>query len=175
MHPLLRAERAAATIDVIPKPARVENQSGAFELGPATRIDLETSSRDAHWVGEYLSGLLSKPMGRSLPVRINDGAAPHHNAIVFSLQGPATLGQEGYQLSVSRDAIHISASRVAGLFYAVQTLRQMLPPEIERGVRIARPFQVQCVRIQDRPRFGWRGLMLDCSRTFLSMAYLRRT
>ena len=173
--PLLRAERAAATIDVIPKPARVENQSGAFELGPTTRIDLETSSRDAHWVGEYLSGLLSKPMGRSLPVRINDGAAPHHNAIVFSLQGPATLGQEGYELSVSRDAIHISASRVAGLFYAVQTLRQMLPPEIERGVRIARPFQVQCVRIQDRPRFGWRGLMLDCSRTFLSMDYLRRT
>ncbi len=173
--PLLRAEKAATTIDVIPKPARVEIQSGAFELGPATRIDLETSSRDAHWVGEYLSGLLSKPMGRSLPVRINDGAAPHHNAIVFSLQGPATLGQEGYELSVSRDAIHISASRVAGLFYAVQTLCQMLPPEIERGVRIARPFQVQCVRIQDRPRFGWRGLMLDCSRTFLSIAYLRRT
>ena len=173
--PLLHAEKSAAAIGVIPKPARVEIQSGAFELGPATRIDLETSSRDPHWVGEYLSGLLSKALGHSIPVHISDGAAPHHNAIIFSLKGPAALGPEGYELNVSRDAIHISAPKVAGLFYAVQTLRQMLPAQIERGARIDRPLKVQCVRIQDRPRFAWRGLMLDCSRTFLSMDYLRRT
>ncbi len=173
--PMLHAEKAAAALDVIPRPARIEIQSGAFELGPATRIDLETSSRDAHWVGEYLSGLLSKPMGRAIPVQVTNSAGQNHDAIIISLQGPATLGPEGYQLSVSRDAIHISAPKVAGLFYAVQTLRQMLPAQIERGARIGRPLKVQCARIQDRPRFAWRGLMLDCSRTFLSMAYLRRT
>ena len=173
--PLLHAESAAAALDVVPRPARGELQSGAFELGPRTQIYLETSGRDAHWVGEYLSSVLSKPMGRSIPIRIRKSADPHHNAIIISLKGLATLGPEGYQLRVSPGVIHISAPKVAGLFYAVQTLRQMLPAQIERGVRIARPLKVQCVRIQDRPRYAWRGLMLDCSRTFLSIDYLRRT
>jgi len=164
--PRLHAEKTPAMLDVIPKPARMEIQPGTFELGRKTQIDLETSSPDAHWVGEYLSGLLSKPMGHAIPVQLTHITGPLHNAIVFSLKGPARLGPEGYELSVSHDAIRISAPKVAGLFYAVQTLRQMLPAEIEHGERM---------RIQDRPRFAWRGLMLDCSRTFLSIAYIRHT
>ncbi|HKT10959.1 MAG TPA: hypothetical protein VJW77_03955, partial [Terriglobia bacterium] len=60
--PNLQAEKPATELDVVPKPARVEIQSGAFEFGPETRIYLETGDRDAHWVGEYLSRLLSGPM-----------------------------------------------------------------------------------------------------------------
>ncbi len=173
--PMLHAGKTAAAPVVIPKPARMEIRSGAFAIGPKTRIDLETSNRDAYWVGEYLSRLLSKALGHSIPVHITNRTGPRQNAIIFSLQGPATLGPEGYELTVSRDLIYISAPKVAGLFYGVQTLRQMLPPEIERGARIGRPLKIRCVRIQDRPRFAWRGFMLDCSRTFLSIAYLRRT
>jgi len=173
--PMLHAGKTAAAPGVIPRPARMEIRSGAFAIGPKTRIELETSNRDARWVGEYLSGLLSKALGRSILVHITNRTGPHHNAIIFSLQGPATLGPEGYELNVFPDAIHISAPKVAGLFYGVQTLRQMLPAQIERGEPLRRPLKVQCVRIQDRPRFAWRGLMLDCSRTFLSMDYLRRT
>ncbi|HET7214936.1 MAG TPA: beta-N-acetylhexosaminidase [Terriglobia bacterium] len=160
---------------MIPKPVRVEIQTGAFEFGPNTRVYLETESHDAHCVGEYLSRLLSVPMGHPIPVRAGKNTGPHHDDIVFSLKGPATLGPEGYELRVTRDAILISAPRVAGLFYAAQTLRQMLPAQIERGVRVDQPLKVPCVRIQDSPRFAWRGFMLDCSRTFLSIAYLRHT
>lgn len=173
--PRLQAENTPTELEVVPMPARVEIQSGEFEFGPKTRIYLETGSRDAHWVGEYLSRLLSKPMGRSIPVLIGESAGAHQDAIIFSLKGPATLGAEGYELSVSHDAIHIRSPKVAGLFYAVQTLRQMLPVQIESGMRIDRPLQVACVRIQDHPRYPWRGFMLDCSRTFLSIAYLRHT
>lgn len=160
---------------IIPKPAKMEIRAGTFEFGPGTQIDLDTNGSGVRWVAEYLSRLLSKPLGHKVPIRATSAATRHRGAVVLSLQALPALGSEGYVMSVSPDAIEIRAPKVAGLFYGVQTLRQMLPPEIESGVRIKQPLKVQCVRIQDRPRFVWRGLMLDCSRTFISMAYLRKT
>jgi hexosaminidase len=171
----LHASTAGPAIAVIPKPVAVEMRNGTFELGSKTRIYVETSSTDERWVGDYLSRLLSKPLGHAVSVHVAGTAGKYHDAIVLSLKGPATLGVEGYELSISRDAIHISASKVAGLFYGVQTLRQMLPANVKSGAPIKRPLQLRCVRIQDSPRYAWRGLMLDCSRTFLSMDYLRHT
>lgn len=173
--PLLLARTSNPGLDVIPKPAKVEIRSGTFELDSRTRIYLETDNSDARWVGQYLSRLLSKPIGHAVPVHVAEAGGRHGNAVVFSLKGLAALGPEGYEMSVRHNAIHISAPKVAGLFYGVQTLRQMLPSEIESGVRRKMPLKVQCMHIQDRPRFAWRGLMLDCSRTFLSMDYLRHT
>jgi hexosaminidase len=160
---------------VIPKPAAVKMSAGAFSLGLKTQIYLETNSSDARWVGEYLSRLLSKPLGHTIPISVALHASQRRNAIVLSLKASTALGLEGYAMHVSRNAIHISAPKVAGLFYGVQTLRQMLPPEIESAVAMKRPLQIQCVHIQDSPRYVWRGLMLDCSRTFLSVDYLRHT
>jgi hexosaminidase len=153
----------------------MEIRTGEFEFRSGTRIYLEPGNADARWVGQYLSGLLTKPMGHTVPVLVVERAARHRNDIVLSLKGPVALGPEGYEMDVSHDAIHISASKVAGLFYGVQTLRQMLPPEIESRFAMKLPLKVHCVIIQDRPRFVWRGLMLDCSRTFLSMDYIRHT
>jgi hexosaminidase len=168
---MLHAEKTSAALAVIPKPAKIEIRSSAFELGPGTEIYSESKNADVRWVGQYLSAL----MGHAIPVRVGESAGHYRNAIVLSLKGPATLGSEGYEMSVSRDVIHISAPKVAGLFYGVQTLRQMLPPDIQSDLPMKRSLKVQGVRIQDRPRFAWRGLMLDCSRTFLSINYLRHT
>jgi hexosaminidase len=176
VHPLvLHAYETPAALAVIPRPAKIEIRSGAFEIGPNTQIYLNADNADAGWVSQYLSRLLSKPIGHTIPVHVAENAGQYRGAIVLSLKAPATLATEGYELSISRDAIRISAPKVAGLFYGVQTLRQMLPPEIESREPMRRPLKVQGVRIQDSPRFAWRGLMLDCSRTFLSMDYLRHT
>ena len=173
--PALGATMANPALVIIPKPARIEIRPGGFKFNLRTQIYLETDNEDAHWVGEYLSALLSRPMGHTIPVLVVKSAGQHRDAIVLSLKGSPTLGPEDYEMSVSRDAIRISAPKVAGLFYGVQTLRQMLPPEVESSEPINEPLKVPCARIEDRPRFAWRGLMLDCSRTFLSMEYLRRT
>ena len=173
--PALGATMANPALVIIPKPARIEIRPGGFKFNLRTQIYLETDNEDAHWVGEYLSALLSRPMGHTIPVLVVKSAGQHRDAIVLSLKGSPTLGPEDYEMSVSRDAIRISAPKVAGLFYGVQTLRQMLPPEIESSVPIKERLKVRCARIEDSPRFAWRGLMLDCSRTFLNMEYLRHT
>jgi hexosaminidase len=173
--PALYAKRGAPALAVIPKPTRIEMRTGAFKVGPKTQIYLETDSTDARWVGEYLSTLLSKPVGHALPVQVAKHAGQRRDAIVLSLKASPALGPEGYEMSVSRDTIRLSAPKVAGLFYGVQTLRQMLPPGIESNSPAKEPLKVRCLRIEDNPRFAWRGLMLDCSRTFLSIDYLRHT
>jgi len=172
--PALYAKSTPA-LAVIPKPARIEIRTGAFKFGLRTQIHLEADSSNAHWVGEYLSKLLSKPVGHTIPVQVAKHAGQRHDAIVLSLKASPALGPEGYEMSVSRDTIRISAPKVAGLFYGVQTLRQMLPPGIESSAPVKEPLKVRCVHIEDSPRFAWRGLMLDCSRTFLSIDYLRHT
>jgi hexosaminidase len=170
----LGADRSAAPA-IIPKPANMEAKSGAFRLAPQTRIYVLSNEDGARWVGEYLSKLVSDALGSPLRTHINSNAIVDHGAIFLSLQAPQTLGPEGYELTVTPYNVRILAVKAAGLFYGVQTLRQLLPPEIESHAGAKNPIVIPCLDIQDQPRYSWRGLMLDCSRTFLPISYLRST
>jgi hexosaminidase len=165
-------EGAGSPPAIIPAPVKLQLQKGHFVLGPNPFVSLETRETGARWVGDYLCTLLGKASARVVPLRVEDGTDAK-GAIHLSLGAPARLGPQGYELNVSPHSIRIRAAGVAGLFYGVQTLRQMLPPEIETGVPHKGPLAVPCLAIGDAPRFAWRGLMLDCSRTFLPVDYLR--
>lgn len=90
--------------------------------------------------------------------------------------GCASLGEEGYTLHVSPERIEISALAPSGVFYGCQTLRQLLPAEIEWNVPVPGiEWSVPCVKIEDRPRFAWRGYMLDSARFFQPVEYIKRT
>jgi hexosaminidase len=84
------------------------------------------------------------------------------------------LGDEGYLLEVTRDSVVIRASGGAGLFYGIQTLRQLMPPRVEYTAAFPAPLPVVGVRIADAPRFSWRGAMLDVSRHFLPADDVKR-
>jgi hexosaminidase len=172
--PPILGENTAAPPAIIPKPATMGVREGVFVFGPSTTVDLEAEGSGARWVSEYLCALLSNSMGRAVPLHVAAGAGPR-SSIQLSLRAAGALGPEGYEMTVSPHTIRISAGTVAGLFYGVQTLRQMLPPEIESRSPRTERMEVPCVNIQDTPRFSWRGLMLDCSRTFLPLAYVKRT
>lgn len=88
----------------------------------------------------------------------------------------AALGVEGYQLTVAAQEIVIRGGGPAGVFYGLQTLRQLLPPDLERfGWRAdGGHVTVPSVEIEDRPRFGWRGAMLDVSRHFSPVAEVKK-
>lgn len=159
---------ARADLTVVPRPAAVMQRGGSFRLGPGVRVCADRSSRDARSEAAGVAQMLAAAGGRRVAVRLTDGSSPPPGAVLLTARGaPVGLGAEGYALTVSPTSIVIRAMGAAGFFYAAQTLRQMLPAS-RRGALLP------CVRIVDRPRFGWRGLMVDCSRTFWRRAYLER-
>jgi len=95
---------------------------------------------------------------------------------VLTTVAPSTeLGEEGYELNVSPNSIDLRASSSAGLFYGVKSLLQLLPPEIFAQHQVPRrKWKIPCLTIQDKPRFVWRGLMLDVSRHFLTKNELKQ-
>jgi len=87
----------------------------------------------------------------------------------------ARYGDEGYSLTVAPKNITIEAAASAGAFYGVQTLRQLLPMEIFSPNKVERTeWSIPCIEIFDKPRFKWRGMMLDSSRHFFAPAYVKR-
>jgi len=150
-------------MDIIPFPAKIERQAGELCLTPETDILTDSTNR---WNADYLHDLLANPTG--FPLRVQTGGRAAKNVIRLRLDPTLEgLGREGYRLEVRPEAIVIEAPGTAGIFYGIQTLRQLLPVEIEeRHTVFDVDWYVPCVLIEDRPRFTWRGFMLDEGRHF---------
>jgi len=134
---------------------------------PETRIYTDASSRSN---GEYLAAQLRTSTGYKLAVETVAQSEPVPGTVLITtMKADAARGPEGYEIIVGTNSVVIRAPEQAGSFYGVQTLLQLLPPEIfatqaVAGVNWALP----CVQIEDQPRFKWRGMMLDVSRHFFS-------
>lgn len=161
---------------VVPAPASVVPGAGApFALTASTVVVVPApngdADRDAARVGEQLARLLRPATGFNLPVTAAGGPAPR-GAVIVRLGGPPDLGAEGYTLAVSADSVVLTSYAPAGLFYAAQTLRQLLPAGIEAEqspIAGASAWTVPPGRITDRPRFAYRGAMLDVARHFFTV------
>ncbi len=159
---------AGDTLAVIPRPAQVERLDGRFVLTPDTTIVADERNRRN---AAYLRDLLAPPTGFPLPIRTERPVQSPAIMLVTGTEG----GPEGYSLTVSPQQATISAAQAAGVFYGIQTVRQLLPVEIERrdpvhGVEWSMP----CVAVRDAPRFRWRGYMLDEGRHFHGAETVRR-
>ncbi len=153
---------------VIPAPLETHPQAGAdFRLGPRTVIRTQPGSATAFQVGAQLARALRPATGFPLPVLPFARTA---GPTVALLLGPADarLGDQGYRLTVDTRSVVIRANRAAGLFAGVQTLRQLLPAAIDATTVQHRTWIVPGGRILDRPRFAYRGAMLDEARHFHS-------
>jgi hexosaminidase len=159
---------------IIPLPASIVETGAAFTLTDNMAIAVDPGSDELAAIGAYLAGWLGAAFGHEVPVVAS--AAPPAGAIALTLAGadPA-LGEEGYQLTVTPGGVAIAAQRPSGLFYGVQTLRQLLPAELESGVRqvgnlpqVANlsNWTIPTLEIRDVPRYAWRGMMLDVARHF---------
>ena len=162
---------AKAAISVVPLPQSITEKNGTFVLSPKTVIVVD---RGAKAEADYLAGLLAPATGWQLPVQSFGWFA--RQQIVLSLNTKAEeTGSEGYTLQVTPHRVTIRAAQPAGLFYGIQTLRQLLPPQVESRQPVpAQTWTIPCVEIKDRPRFAWRGLMLDVSRHFFNKAEVKQ-
>lgn len=150
-------------IQIIPEPVNVQPMEGNFTLTGSATIGY--NKPDAQHVAGMLVAKLNTPTGFMLAARQGTSAS-----IQLTLNDKADdqIGKEGYVLVTSPQGITISANQPAGLFYGMQSLLQLFPPEIESSAVSKADWTVPAVKIVDYPRFEWRGLMLDVSRHFFT-------
>jgi hexosaminidase len=172
--PAAGASAEAADIAVIPRPVVVERQAGSapYVLTPSAAI---VARGDAVAVGERLAEQLRKSTGFRLPVRrsgpgIRITVDPRAD---YTVDG-AVPTPESYVLDVDRRGVEITARTAHGAFNGVQTLRQLLPAWAESPRPVAADWRVPAVRIEDAPRFAYRGIMLDVARSFQDVSEVKR-
>jgi len=153
---------------IVPKPLRAAPADGSFVISPATAVEPDIASGDC---AQRLVDLLAPALGVKLAVTSSSGAT---NCIRIRVDPDlARLTDEGYRLDVSPQLVTISAPTAAGVFWGVQTLRQLLPTQSFSTSRVdGVAWEIPCCTIEDRPRFRWRGLMLDCARHFMPIKFL---
>jgi hexosaminidase len=152
--------------NLIPLPTSIIPSTGSFVVSNTTQISIEPSGEL-----EALGNYLAEQMGEATPIRnvINSASEDQKvGNIRLALDGNADLGEEGYELSIASDGIKLSANHGAGLFYAIQTFRQLLPTHHVQNVSLP------AVSIRDIPRFSWRGAMLDVARHFFGVEDIKR-
>jgi hexosaminidase len=173
---LAPAAAPSATLDVIPQPVSVEMQTGAFRLHSGVAIVAPPGIPEARQAADCLAAALAGPTGWQLKISEATRSAARRNTIVLALttQASAPAHPEGYELTVTTRGVRIQSPTPAGLFYGVQTLLQLLPPEIESHTHSDAAWIVPSVHIVDYPRYAWRGLMLDVSRHFFTKEFVEQ-
>ena len=158
---------------LIPAPASLAlAEELAFEMTPETPIVVAPGDADARRIAHVLADLVGT-IEDSTPEVVESATAPS-GSVHLRLEPRDELGAEGYALEVSSERVELTAATPAGLFYGVQTLRQLLPPRVEYEAARPVPLPIPAVQITDAPRFAWRGAMLDVSRHFFDVEDVTR-
>ena len=161
---------------IIPSPVSLTLAGGApFELTHATRVTLVGANPEVAAIGEGLAALLRRATGFPLPVSASSGGSGSGSVELRLVSDAASLGEDGYRLTVTTDSVRLVASAPAGLFRGVQTIRQLLPVDIESEIGVARSvWPIPALTIVDQPRFAWRGAMLDVARHFFTVREVKQ-
>ena len=159
----------AQTLNIIPTPQHTEVGQGHFTFNANTRLAYK--HKEAKEVAQYFAQKIQRTAG--FPLRKGKMGA----AGTITLEMDASIkGREAYQLTITSDRVVAKASTADGLFYAVQSLLQLLPPEVESQQQLPKveAWQIPVAKIDDAPRFPYRGVMLDPCRHFLPVDAVKR-
>ena len=159
-------------LSIIPQPTKVEHKSGSFQINSNTKLlFFPKQNGELKSIAAWFSEITDLQIQSGSDINLNTVK----NVIILTLnKNDKKLGSEGYSLVVKSNQIKIEANEPAGIFYGLQTIRQLLPEQLETTDKQQQNWNIPALKIFDKPRFGWRGLMLDCSRTFLSVDYIKK-
>ncbi|HJR14683.1 MAG TPA: family 20 glycosylhydrolase [Rhodanobacteraceae bacterium] len=153
---------ARAQFDILPKPLHLSQGQGAFELRDGGSIAAPADAR-AQWIADFLRDAIHAQTGVGLRVI----SAPERGRITLRID-PSVHGDEAYRLDVKPGRVTIAAADERGLFWGVQTFRQLLPLQHEE------PPAIPAVHVEDAPRYAWRGVMLDTARHFYPVSFIKQ-
>ncbi len=163
---------AEGLLSIIPAPASIIRQTGNFTFSAKTKIIVSPLNSETKLSADLLALLVKNPTGQNIAVI--QGEKPG-NGTVFMVLDSSIKNDEGYILSVNAKGITIKAKTAVGLFYAIQTIRQLLPVEIEKSTVIKGiQLSVPACEIADEPRFAYRGMHLDVGRHLFPVASIKQ-
>ncbi len=160
--------------NLIPQPLSVTPSKGMYTLEPGAAIRVSPGTDELLKLGNTLGERLRRASGYVLPVQAASGSGPKGSLYLNITRLDASLGEEGYELRVESDRMALTALKPVGLFRGIQTILQLFPASIESPARQAGPWQAAAGVIRDRPRFAWRGAMLDVARHFYKPEQVKR-
>ena len=160
--PLTTALCGLCTAAAQPVPEKTTPREGTFTFGPRTTI---SADRELAPLAEYAAEYLG--------CEVRNGMAGE-GSVVLTLDAPDGEPSEAYTLDIAPDHIQIGSSTCGGVFNGLQQLFRLLPPEVYARRGIAPGTGIACARIEDKPRFGYRGMMLDVARTWIGMDEVKR-
>lgn len=162
--------KAENMLPLIPYPANLTRNEGTFNLKQLTAITTPAGDEAVARYAQEFATQLEKTSGIKVPVN------PTTAATSLVMTKDATLAHEAYKLTVNEAGINIAAADSTGFFYAIQTLKQLMPHAIynRSGASTAIDWTVPCVEIADQPQLGHRGYMLDVARHFFSKTEVKR-
>ena len=154
---------------ILPKPVSVTASGSSFELNANTKIFVNGKSEALLKTGHYLANLIKPATGFDLKVT-STSKKPNSNYIYLAISslGPE-FGNEGYKLRIDEKDVSIIANSPEGIFRGIQTLRQILPKEIEASAQQQKSWLIATGEILDYPQYGYRGAMLDVARHFFNV------
>ena len=167
----------ASTVNLIPKPREYRQTEGYFTLGSDAQIAViaedETVKAEMLNTGEYIAEVFRASTGYDLPVVEQTTAGS--GDITLRLDPDGGYAEEGYSINTTSNRVIIEAGTSAGIFYGVQTLRQMFPSEIESETLVNDvTWNVPCSSLSDEPEYGFRSMMLDVTRHFFTVDQVKR-
>lgn len=164
---------------VVPRPAQLDPRAGEFVVSRSTVIVVPLAQPELKAIVDSFVSQINRSTGLSVAVRNVSRMALPGNLIQFLPMRDTTLGTEGYRIDATDKLVTVEAHTPTGFFYAVQTLYQLLPPAV-LATNVSVPtlglttLTIPACRIQDRPRYAYRGLHLDVSRHFFPVPFIKR-
>jgi hexosaminidase len=162
------------SINIIPKPLYIELHKGNFTINSNTRLLVFGNDSLVSKQAEFLNDAIKNTSGICLKID-NNRKNLINNFIRFQIVHIPELGTEGYKLEVYTNSIIIQANDAHGLFYGIQSLLQLLPPEIFSSTKVENiKLKVPCLLIKDKPNYAYRGMHLDVSRHFFPKEFIKK-
>lgn len=156
-------------IEIIPKPVKLQLERGSFQFDGDTKFVVANDSQNS--IASILTDKFKLATGWDLAV---SKEVPKTNYVQYVVD--ENLGKEAYNLDIDSNRILITANSDAGFLYGTESLRQLLPVQIESPNNVSEiQWVVPYLKIEDKPRYQYRGLMLDISRHFFEIDYLKKT
>ena len=165
-----RVSAQQADYRIVPLPTSIEQDTTkSFVLQTGMAISYEAANKEAQSTAEFLCQWVKEATDISLQLTPNNKRAAIRLVLGLQGKGITVKGQEAYTIEIGKTGILVRANEPEGLFRAAQTIRKSLPVGIKEQ-KVAFPF----VRIQDAPRFAYRGVLLDCARHFFTVDVIKQ-